>query len=57
MCGIARLVARRFVLNLVWMMYVVVRFVARRLTLFLQLIQGSRGALRRATSRFLLNSV
>jgi hypothetical protein len=34
-CDVARPVARRFVLNLVWMTYVVVCFVARRLTLFL----------------------
>jgi hypothetical protein len=32
MYDVARLVARRSILNSVWMTYVVVRFVARRLT-------------------------
>jgi hypothetical protein len=32
MCDVARPVARRSTLNSVWMMYVVVRFIARRLT-------------------------
>jgi hypothetical protein len=35
MCGVARPVARRFILNSDWMTYAVVRFVTRRLTLFL----------------------
>jgi hypothetical protein len=32
MYGVARPVARRSILNSVWLMYAIVRFVARRLT-------------------------
>jgi hypothetical protein len=57
MCGLARPVVRRFVLNSVWMTYAVVRFVAVTLDVIFIIIQVSRGALRRVMSHFILNSV
>jgi hypothetical protein len=53
MCCVARLTARRFVLNLVQVAYVVVRFVAQCSMLFSYLIQVFRGVLRRATIRLI----
>jgi hypothetical protein len=57
MCDVTRLVALRSILNSIWMTYVVVRFVARRLTFIYKLMQESRCAPRRATGRLFLISI
>jgi hypothetical protein len=52
MCCVARFIARRFVLNLVYLAYAVARFVARRFVLISDLIQVFRCVLCRAMDRF-----
>jgi hypothetical protein len=57
MCDVARPVARCSILNSVWMMYAIVRFVTRCLAFIYKLMQESRCAPRRATGRLFLISI